>query len=111
MSSNRAVLLSIRAAGEGRVITVSSVGGLVGQPFADAYCEAKFAVEGLMQSLAPVIARYGVNVSIVEPAAVSSAFVANTGVLDFDLNGQDGSGDQHHLHRTLQAAYLRRSAA
>lgn len=78
----RCVLPVMRAAGHGRVVTVTSVGGAVGQPFADGYCAAKFAVEGLMQSLAPVVAQFGVDISIVEPAAVASHFVANTGADD-----------------------------
>jgi len=76
------VLQPMRLAGTGRIVTVTSVGGAVGQPFADAYCAAKFAVEGLMQSLAPVVARFGISVSVVEPGAVASDFVANVdGVL------------------------------
>ena len=71
------VLPHMRAAGSGRVLTVTSVGGAVGQPFADAYCGAKFAVEGFMQSLAVVALPHGVRVSVVEPAAVASEFVAN----------------------------------
>ena len=73
----RAVLPLMRGAGEGRILTVSRVGGVVGQPFADAYCGAKFAVEGFMQSLAPVARSVGVWVSVVEPAAVGSDFVDN----------------------------------
>jgi len=71
------VLPGMRERGHGRVVTVTSVGGAVGQPFADAYCGAKFAVEGFMQSLAVVAERFGVWVSVVEPAAVASGFVAN----------------------------------
>ena len=55
------VLAPMRLAGSGRIVTVTSVGGVVGQPFADAYCAAKFAVEGLMQSLAPVVAQFGIG--------------------------------------------------
>lgn len=47
----RLVLPGMRERGTGRVVTVTSVGGAVGQPFSDAYCAAKFAVEGLMLSL------------------------------------------------------------
>ncbi len=72
----RAALPHLRASG-GRVITVTSVGGVVGQPFNEAYCAAKFAVEGFMESLAPVAATVGVAVTVVEPGAVASEFVAS----------------------------------
>ena len=71
------VLPAMRQRGSGRIITVTSVGGAVGQPFADAYCGAKFAVEGFMQSLAVVAERFGVRVSVFEPGAVASSFVPN----------------------------------
>ncbi|GAA2498670.1 SDR family oxidoreductase [Terrabacter carboxydivorans] len=71
------VLPRMREAGRGTVLTVTSVGGAVGQPFADAYCGAKFAVEGFMQSLAVVMLPHGVRVSVIEPAAVASDFVGN----------------------------------
>lgn len=97
----RQVLPAMREAGRGRVVTVSSVGGAVGQPFADAYCAAKFAVEGLMQSLAPVMARFGVQISIVEPGAVGSEFVGN-------VEGAVESADDDP-YGSLLTAYLRRS--
>ncbi|MFF2950299.1 SDR family NAD(P)-dependent oxidoreductase [Kitasatospora sp. NPDC057965] len=75
----RAALPHLRATG-GRVVTVTSVGGVVGQPFNEAYCAAKFAVEGFMESLAPVAATVGVSVSVVEPGAVASEFVASQGI-------------------------------
>ena len=103
----RLVLPGMRAAGSGRIVTVTSVGGAVGQPFADAYCAAKFAVEGLMQSLAPVVARFGIGVSIVEPAAVRSSFTANV-----DGTGTDPTGvDPQDPYGPLLAAYLRRTTA
>lgn len=64
-------------ASQGRLVTVTSVGGVVGQPFNDAYCAAKFAVEGLMEGLSPVARGVGVRVSVIEPGLVSSEFVAN----------------------------------
>jgi len=75
----KAVLPHLRSAG-GRVVTVTSVGGAVGQPFSEAYCAAKFAVEGFMESLTPVAATVGVAVSVVEPGAVASEFVPNIGL-------------------------------
>ena len=75
----REVLPHMRGNGGGRVITVTSVGGVVGQPFNDAYCAAKFAVEGLMQSLHPVAAQHGVKISVVEPGAIATEFINNAG--------------------------------
>ena len=57
----QAVLPHMREARRGTIVTVTSVGGVVGQPFADAYCAAKFAVEGFMQSLSTVAAHVGVR--------------------------------------------------
>ncbi|MGS0687863.1 SDR family NAD(P)-dependent oxidoreductase [Nakamurella sp. GG22] len=99
----RAALPYLRASG-GRVITVTSVGGVIGQPFNEAYCAAKFAVEGFMESLAPVAAAVGVAVSVVEPGAVASEFVANVG-LDADrLTAEAGP------YADALTSYLRRTA-
>ncbi|WP_328923963.1 SDR family NAD(P)-dependent oxidoreductase [Streptomyces sp. NBC_00190] len=75
----RAAMPHLRAS-KGRVITVTSVGGVIGQPFNEAYCAAKFAVEGFMESLAPVAATVGVDITVIEPGAVASEFVASVGV-------------------------------
>ena len=75
--TTQAVLPVMRAAKSGRIITVTSIGGLIGQPFNDAYCAAKFAVEGFMESLAPVAKRLGIYVSLIEPGPVNTEFVAS----------------------------------
>ncbi|MGV9267327.1 SDR family NAD(P)-dependent oxidoreductase [Kitasatospora sp. NPDC003701] len=66
---SRAAMPLLRAA-RGRLVTIGSVHGVVGQPFNEAYCAAKFAVEGFMESLAPVAAAHGVQVSVVVPGFV-----------------------------------------
>ncbi|MFB6890262.1 SDR family NAD(P)-dependent oxidoreductase [Kitasatospora sp. NPDC056327] len=66
---SRAALPLLRASG-GRLVTVGSVHGVVGQPFNEAYCAAKAAVEGFMESLAPVAGAHGVRVSVVVPGFV-----------------------------------------
>ncbi|GAA3022718.1 SDR family NAD(P)-dependent oxidoreductase [Streptosporangium longisporum] len=66
---SRAAMPLLRAAG-GRLLSVGSVHGVVGQPFNEAYAAAKFAVEGFMESLAPVAAEHGVRVCVVVPGFV-----------------------------------------
>ena len=66
---SRAAMPMLRES-HGRLVTIGSVHGVVGQPFNEAYCAAKFAVEGFMESLAPVAGAHGVTVSIVVPGFV-----------------------------------------
>jgi NAD(P)-dependent dehydrogenase (short-subunit alcohol dehydrogenase family) len=77
--TTQAVLPAMREARSGRIISISSIGGIIGQPFNDAYCAAKFALEGMMESLAPVVAHFGINVSVIEPGPVRTAFLENVG--------------------------------
>ncbi|MFI0739504.1 SDR family NAD(P)-dependent oxidoreductase [Streptomyces sp. NPDC021100] len=79
VATTRAAMPHLRAS-RGRVITVTSVGGVAGQPFNEPYCAAKFAVEGFMESLAPVAATVGVDVTVVEPGAVATEFVTSMGI-------------------------------
>jgi NAD(P)-dependent dehydrogenase (short-subunit alcohol dehydrogenase family) len=67
---SRLAMPLLRASG-GRLVSVGSVHGAVGQPFNEAYAAAKFAVEGFMESLAPVAAAHGVAVSLVVPGYVA----------------------------------------
>lgn len=77
VAMSRAAMPYLRAS-RGRLITLSSVRGVIGQPFNEAYSAGKFAVEGFMEALAPVAAEVGVTVSLIEPAAVlDTAFISN----------------------------------
>ncbi|MEV7244357.1 SDR family NAD(P)-dependent oxidoreductase [Streptomyces sp. NPDC093248] len=103
LSVSKVALPHLRAVG-GRLITVTSVGGVIGQPFNEAYCAAKFAVEGYMESLAPVAKKLGVSVSVVEPGAVATEFVNNIGV---DLEAGIDAGAytdplRHYIDRTVE---------
>jgi NAD(P)-dependent dehydrogenase (short-subunit alcohol dehydrogenase family) len=74
----KAVMPHMREARGGHVVTVSSVGGLVGQPFNEIYCAAKFAVEGYMESMASYITpNFGINFTVVEPGGIKSEFAAS----------------------------------
>ncbi|MBU3002408.1 SDR family oxidoreductase [Paraglaciecola arctica] len=74
----KAVLPYMRKARSGHVINVTSVGGLVGQPFNEFYCAAKFAVEGYTESLASYVQpTFGVKFSLVEPGGISSEFASS----------------------------------
>lgn len=73
--ATKAVIPHMRKARSGHVINISSVGGLVGQPFNEIYCGAKFAVEGFTEALASYVQpHFGVKFTAVEPGGISSEF-------------------------------------
>jgi NAD(P)-dependent dehydrogenase (short-subunit alcohol dehydrogenase family) len=67
MHVTRAVLPVMRARRAGLVVAISSTAGIVGQEFCTAYADAKFGVEGWIESLAPEVAPFGIRTMLVEP--------------------------------------------
>jgi len=83
----KAVLPFMRKQQSGQIINISSVGGLVGQPVNEIYCAAKFALEGLTESIASYMKPYfGINVSLIEPGGVVTEF-GNSLTRYFDETG------------------------
>ncbi|WP_338846022.1 SDR family oxidoreductase [Massilia sp. W12] len=74
----QAVLPAMRAARQGHILNISSVGGLVGQPFNELYCAAKFALEGFTEALAVYMeAGFNLHFTLVEPGGIQSDFAKN----------------------------------
>jgi NAD(P)-dependent dehydrogenase (short-subunit alcohol dehydrogenase family) len=70
----KAVLPGMRERGRGHVVNISSVGGLTTFPGVGFYHMAKFAVEGLSETLAKELAPFGLGVTVVEPGAFRTDF-------------------------------------
>lgn len=81
LATTRAVLPHFRANHSGVVVNVSSIGGRVAFPLGSLYHGAKFAVEGLSESLQYELAQIGVRVKIVEPGGMRTDFGGRS--LDF----------------------------
>jgi NAD(P)-dependent dehydrogenase (short-subunit alcohol dehydrogenase family) len=69
VATTKAVLPVMRAQHSGHIITVTSVGGLLGNPMLSAYCASKYALEGWSESLRIETHSLGIHVSLVEPGA------------------------------------------
>jgi len=67
---NRAVVPSMLSGGYGRIVNVASIAGKEGNPNASAYSASKAAVIGLTKSLGKELAKNGITVNCVTPAAV-----------------------------------------
>ena len=70
---NRAVVPIMLKADYGRIVNIASVAGKEGNPNAPAYSTSKAGVIGLTKSLGKELAKSGIRVNCVTPAAVKTA--------------------------------------
>jgi 3alpha(or 20beta)-hydroxysteroid dehydrogenase len=73
----QAVYGSMKAAGRGSIVNISSFGGLTGLPMLGAYVAAKFAVRGLTKTAAIDFARANIRVNSVHPGGVNTPMTQN----------------------------------
>ncbi|MDH5183959.1 MAG: SDR family oxidoreductase [Gammaproteobacteria bacterium] len=73
----RQLIPVMRKQGYGRIIQNSSVLGMMTLPYRGAYAASKFALEGLSWTLRLELKGSGVNISMIEPGPISSAFRKN----------------------------------
>jgi len=73
----RAVLPHMRRRGEGCVVNVGSLAGVIALPFQGAYSASKFALEGLTEALRMEVSPFGIRVVLVEPGDFRTGFTAS----------------------------------
>jgi NAD(P)-dependent dehydrogenase (short-subunit alcohol dehydrogenase family) len=64
----------MRRQGHGRIVLISSIGGVLGLPFQAFYSASKFAMEGFGEALAYEVGPFGIDVTMVEPGNVQTEF-------------------------------------
>jgi NAD(P)-dependent dehydrogenase (short-subunit alcohol dehydrogenase family) len=90
----QAALPVMRRQGGGRVVLVSSIGGIVALPFQAFYSASKFALEGYGEALAYEVAPFGIEVTLVEPGNVRTEFTENRlDVVPPEREGEDAYAD------------------
>ena len=72
----RAVLPQMRAQGSGRIITLSSLGGLAGLPFQPFYSASKYAIEGLNEALRLELSGSGIDATTINPGDFKTGFTS-----------------------------------
>lgn len=86
----RAALPAMRKQRSGRILFVTSIAGTTGIPGESIYCASKFALEGMAESLAMEVARFGIHVSTIRPAFFNTGMsMHNTDASTFFERGTD----------------------
>ena len=105
------VLPGMRAAGKGRIVNVSSLYGEVTMPLGGAYNASKFALEAFSDVLRMEVRPFGIQVVIVQPSAVRTAF---QDIADASLKTPSGSPYSDMAARVaemMKGSYTEKSGA
>jgi len=100
-----AVLPVMRRQGNGRIINLSSVLGLIPAPYAALYAATKHAIEGYSESLDHELRTFGIRVVLVEPAYTRTSFEENLVRPDrlLDMYGAARAGVDAVMKKAIEA--------
>ena len=89
---------------KGRVVTISSISGILSGPFFGPYSMSKHAVEAYGDALSVEMARFGVRVSLIEPGNYRSDIGRNTvGQVETALARLSGSPFEQQMRNMVRA--------
>jgi len=81
----KAVIDSMKAAGRGSIVNISSIEGIAGAAGLSAYSASKFAIRGMTKAAAQELGQFGIRVNSVHPGGVLTRMV-----LEQANSGRDG---------------------
>jgi short-subunit dehydrogenase len=84
----------MRNQGSGKIINVSSMGGVFGEPHGSWYHATKFAVEGLSDSIRMELKQFGIDVVVIRPGAIKTEWA---GIARENLIKVSGKGPYKEL--------------
>ena len=105
----KAVLPAMRSAGRGRIVLVSSQGGVRGMPSTAPYSAVKGAAERWGESLAGEVAAFGVGVSVLITGTYDTDIITDAGTTD--CRDLDGPYARHHATMDRRGRAAMRLAA
>ncbi|KUH85469.1 MULTISPECIES: SDR family NAD(P)-dependent oxidoreductase [unclassified Mycobacterium] len=98
------------ASGDGHVVNISSLNGLLAQASMSAYCTTKFAVRGFTESLRAEMLAEGhpVRVTVVHPGGIATN-IATSALAEAERAGREITDQQRHRAEAYNAKLLKMS--
>lgn len=103
------LLPSMRAAGTGRIVLVSSQGGVRGMPVTAPYSAVKGALERWGESMAGEVAPFGIGVTVIVTGTYDTEIITDAGTTD--CRQLDGPYARHHQTMDKRGRAAMRMAA
>jgi NAD(P)-dependent dehydrogenase (short-subunit alcohol dehydrogenase family) len=104
----RLVLPGMRARRRGRIINLSSVGGMMAMPTMAIYSASKFALEGATEALYYEVRPWNIHVSLIQPGFVHSESFEHTRMTAASERSNVDSGDAYHAHYESMSPFIAR---
>jgi len=101
---------SMRAAGSGRIVNISSMGGHFGEALGAWYHASKFAVEGFSDSLRLELHEFGIEVILIEPGPIRTEWGGGAYDSAQKFSGAGAYASQVRAMKALYAQADRRGA-
>jgi short-subunit dehydrogenase len=98
MALTRLFLPGMRARGFGKIINVSSVGGMMAMPTMATYSASKFALEGASEALWYEVKPFGIHVSLVRPGFLNSDGFQKVRFTEQGIQAMRDPSDPYHRH-------------
>ena len=105
-----AFLPHLIASGEGHIINISSLFGIIGVPGQSSYCTSKYAVRGLSEALSEELALSGedIHITVVHPGAINTRIVKSARSTT-DLSAMERFFEQHGMAPEVAARQIVRA--
>ena len=104
----RLVLPHMRAQRFGKILNVSSVGGMMAMPTMAAYSASKWALEGATEALYYEVKPWNIQVSLVQPGFVRSESFRKVRFTDQSSRSRDDVHEAYHAHYEEMGPFIAR---
>ncbi|HBP18176.1 MAG TPA: 3-oxoacyl-ACP reductase [Planctomycetes bacterium] len=108
MALSALVLPKMRERKAGRIIQVSSAGGLVAMPTMGLYSASKFALEAASEAMHYEVRPFGIRVSLVLPGFIRSPSFLKSVVGEHSRRATEDPGDPYNPHFTNMDRFIER---